>query len=72
MTVREMAGMRVVYGAAKNVSDVTIREMADEIAITATYQDTRLTPAEARYLARQLNRLVRKIEARQETKPDAK
>lgn len=64
-SVREMAG---VFGDANSVDRrwVELKEHSSMIQIEVHGQYTYLTVSEARKLARQLNRLARRVEIRQE------
>jgi hypothetical protein len=61
--IRERHGMQCADDEAKATS-VTIHETDSFIYIDGGYHPRRLTPEQARYLAKQLLRLARRIEER--------
>lgn len=65
--IRERHGMLCTREDRKIGSEVIVAERTDgSISLNGSYEERRMTPEQARYLARKLYRLARRIDKRSE------
>lgn len=63
--VAEDDGVREQHGFAVGDKRIIVQESGDRVWLDATYNAHPMTPRQARYLARKLYRLARRIEKRE-------